>query len=291
VATLGTVVTTQSPLVVRYPDGRAVTLTGEPFSVGAGERVALLGANGSGKSTLLRAVLGLARPASGAVRVFGRDPAREFDTIRPRIGAVLQDVEAQLLAPTVREDLAFGLGSTVPREEAARRVEAAARAFDLLPLLDKVPHYLSGGERGGVALPGALVTEPDLLVLDEPFAGLDPTSRSELAALIRREHAHRGMAVLLTTHEVHELPSLVDTVYLLSADGVLRVRGAPEAIFAMPDLLAACNVEAPPLARLLDTLRAGGLDMELPDGADATDPLVVAEAVLRHLRAPRRPAE
>ncbi len=279
------VVTTVAPLVVRYPDGRTVTLSGEPFSVGPGERVALLGANGSGKSTLLRAVLGLVRPASGTVRVFGRDPAREFDSIRPRIGAVLQDVEAQLLAPTVREDLAFGLGSSLLRDEIARKVEAAANAFGLLPLLDKVPHYLSGGERRKVALAGALVTEPDLLVLDEPFAGLDPASRGELAALIRREHAQRGMAVLLTTHEVHELPSLVDTVYLLSADGALRVRGTPEAVFAMPDALAASNVEAPPLARLLDALRAGGANLEVANGMDTTDPLVVADALLRRLRA------
>jgi cobalt/nickel transport system ATP-binding protein len=280
------IVTTAAPLVVRYPDGRTVTLTGEPFSVGAGERVALLGANGSGKSTLLRAVLGLVRPVSGSVRVFGRDPARDFDAIRPRVGAVLQDVEAQLLAPTVREDLAFGLERGMPKVEIARRVEGAAQAFDLDPLLDKVPHYLSGGERRKVALAGALVTEPDLLVLDEPFAGLDPLSRGELAALIRREHERRNMAVLLTTHEVHELPALVDTVYLLTSDGVLRVRGTPAAVFAMPDALAACNVEAPPLPRLLQALRDGGAAVGLPAGADTTDPLVVARALLARLTQP-----
>src|SRR4051812_26634526 len=90
-------------VAVRYPDGTAVAIRGLPFTVAAGERVALLGANGSGKSTLLRAVLGLIRPTSGTVRVFGRDPVRDFDAIRPRIGGVLQDVEAQLLAPVVRD--------------------------------------------------------------------------------------------------------------------------------------------------------------------------------------------
>ena len=246
-------------LRIDYPDGRSVGIRGIPFVVGRGERVALLGPNGSGKSTLLRAILGLARPREGAVRVLGRDPTADFDAIRPRLGAVLQDVEAQLLAPTVAQDLAFGLpGRGLSPQQIQQRVQAIAHAFDLLPLLDKVPHYLSGGERRKVALAGALVTEPDLLVLDEPFAGLDPRSRNELTELIRREHGRRGLTLILTTHEVQEVPNLVDTVYLLSESGELVGRGSPEEIFARQDLLLACNVEPPPLTRLVDALAERG---------------------------------
>ena len=264
-------VVTARGLRVRYPDGRMVAVGGLPFTVREAERVALIGPNGSGKSTLLRAILGLVRPDAGEVRVFGRDPARDFDVIRPRLGAVLQDVDAQLLAPTVREDLAFGLDPrTLSRDEIARRVEGAAMAFGLETLLDKVPHYLSGGEKRKVALAGALVTEPDLLVLDEPFAGLDPRSRAELVAMLREAHTRRGMAVLLTTHEVEELTGLVDAVYVLSQESVLRVRDTPEAVFQMPDLLAAANVPVPPMARLLGALRAHGIQLD-PSIFDATE--------------------
>src|SRR6266540_115337 len=263
-------------LRVHYPDGRAVTIVGKHFVAAEGERVALLGPNGSGKSTLLRAILGLARATGGDVEVFGHDPARDFDTIRPRLGAVLQDVEAQLLAPTVGQDLAFGLaGRGLSQSEISARVERIARAFDLAALLDKVPHYLSGGERRKVALAGALITEPELLILDEPFAGLDPRSRHELTELIRAAHERRRLTVVLTTHEVQEVPDLVDTVYLLSETGQLVGHGSPEEIFARPDLLAACNVEPPPLARLEAALQARGVRLPL-----LHDPEEMADALL-----------
>jgi cobalt/nickel transport system ATP-binding protein len=263
-------------LHVSYPDGRTVAIAGAPFVVDRGERVAILGPNGSGKSTLLRAILGLARASAGTVEVLGHDPAREFETIRPRVGAVLQDVEAQLLAPTVAQDLALGLaGRALSRAELDQRVASIARSFNLTDLLDKVPHYLSGGERRKVALAGALVTQPELLVLDEPFAGLDPRSRLELSGLIRAEHEHRGVTLILTTHEVEEVPGLVDTVYLLSEEGELVGRGTPVEIFARHDLLVACNVEPPPLTRLLAALADRGV--QIPP---SNDPAEVARSLL-----------
>ena len=263
-------------LRVTYPDGRAVAISGAPFIVDHGERVAILGPNGSGKSTLLRAVLGLARASAGTIEVLGRDPARDFEVIRPRVGAVLQDVEAQLLAPTVAQDLALGLaGRGFSRAEIDARVASIARAFDLQNLLEKVPHYLSGGERRKVALAGALVTQPELLVLDEPFAGLDPRSRFELSELIRAEHEQRGISLILTTHEVQEVPSLVDTVYLLSEEGELIGRGTPSEIFGRQDLLLASNVEPPPLIQLLGALADRG--ERIPP---SNDPEEVARALL-----------
>jgi len=263
-------------LRVQYPDGRVVEIGGLPFVVETGERVALLGPNGSGKSTLLRAVLGLARATAGEVRVFGHDPAREFDQVRPRLAAVLQDVDAQLLAPTVGEDLAFGLvGRGLAVDEVQERVQAIAGVYDLSPVLEKVPHDLSGGERRKVALAGALITEPDLLVLDEPFASLDPRSRAELSQYLQAEHARRGLAFLLTTHEIEELPELVDTVYVLSGEGQLMARGSPDEVFAQHDLLVACNVAPPMLVRLVEALRARGAELPV-----AHDPGAMADALL-----------
>src|SRR5207248_2820672 len=134
--------------------------------------------------------------------------------------------------------------------EIGARVEEVALRLGLRTLLDKVPHYLSGGEKRKVALAGALVTEPDLLVLDEPFAGLDPASTHELVRLLQEAHARRRMTVLLTTHHVRELPELVDAVYVLNRDGALVVRDTAEAVFGMHALLAASNVTVPPLALL-----------------------------------------
>lgn len=266
-------------LSVRYPDGTKVSLSGLPVTLAEGERVALLGSNGSGKSTLIRAILGLIRPRAGTVRVLGHDPVREFDFIRPRLSAVLQDVEAQLLAPTVAEDIAFGLeGRGYCATEVQALVLETARRFELEHLLEKVPHYLSGGERRKVALAGALVTQPELLVLDEPFAGLDPRSRAELVDLVRQAHAQRNMAVLLSTHEVHELPGLVDVVYVLSAHGEVVVRDTPDAVFGMPHVLEENNVEAPALTQLVAALQRRGLDVP-----STIDPETLAEHLVGHL--------
>jgi cobalt/nickel transport system ATP-binding protein len=235
--------------------------------------VALLGANGSGKSTLLRAVLGLARPVSGEVRVFGRNPATAFDELRPQVGAVLQDVEAQLLAPTVREDLAYGLqGSGLSKEEIGARVRRVAAAFRLEDVLDRVPHYLSGGERRKVALAGALVTEPRLLVLDEPFGGLDPRSREELVELIGRAHGDRELTLLLATHEVDQLPRLVDTVCVLRQDGEVRAYGQVREVLAMEEVLRECNVEPPVLGRLRLALERRGMTVPV-EAADDVEAL------------------
>jgi len=260
---------------VRYPDGRTVDISGIPFYAAPGERIALVGPNGSGKSTLLRAILGLVRPVVGEVRVFDHDPAREFDRIRGRIGVVLQDVDAQLLAPTVEEDLTFGLaGHGLSEEEMQARVHAIAERFGLSHLLAVAPHYLSGGERRKVALAGALVTEPALLVLDEPFAGLDPRSRTALGELLQEEHARLGLTLLLTTHEVEELVGLVDTLYVIGEDGELRARGAPEEIFTMHELLVASNVRPPQLVELATALAARGIQL-----APMHDVEAVADAI------------
>lgn len=266
-------------LSAHYPDGTEVALSGLPVTLTEGERVALLGPNGSGKSTLIRAILGLIRPQRGTVRVLGHDPAREFDLIRPRLSAVLQDVEAQLLAPTVAEDIAFGLeGRGYSATEIQALVLETARRFGLEHLLEKVPHYLSGGERRKVALAGALVTQPDLLVLDEPLAGLDPRSRAELVDLIHQAHAERNMAVLLSTHQVNELPGLVDAVYVLSTKGEVVVRDTPAAVFGMTQLLEENNVEAPALTRLVSALQRRGVDVP-----PTTDPETLAEHLVGRL--------
>lgn len=238
-----------------YEDGTTVHLCGLDFLVHAGARVAVLGPNGSGKTTMLYHILGLMKPQEGEVRVFGVPPAEEWTSIRRRIGVVLQNVDEQLLAPTVIDDVAFSpLQYGLSEEEAFER---AWRALDLLGiahLAERVPHNLSGGEKRKVALAGALVMDPDLLVLDEPFEGLDPTSRSALLGLMDRLSRERGMTIVMSTHDIDSVPQSADYAYVLAPGGRIALAGTPNEIFTQTDVLIESNITPPILAELFARL-------------------------------------
>lgn len=249
-----------------YEDGTSVHLCGIDFVATRGTRTALLGPNGSGKTTLLFHVLGLLRAQEGTVRVFGVDPSTDWTSIRQRVGVVLQNVDEQLLMPTVYDDVAFS-----PRQygllaaEVDRRVEAALDLLDIRKLADRVPHDLSGGEKRKVALAGALVMEPDLLVLDEPFEGLDPAARVGLVALIERLARERGTTVVMSTHDIDSVHELADYAYVLKPGGEIALRGTPREVFAHAELLAASNIKPPVLAELFAALREAAPDAPGPE--------------------------
>jgi len=261
-----------SDLVVRvscvrhsYEDGTTVHLCGLDFLVARGARVAVLGPNGSGKTTLLYHLLGLLRSQEGEVRVFDVDPAREWPNIRQRIGVMLQNVDEQLLAPTVADDIAFSPRQYgLAEEEVARRVDATLELLDIAHLRDRVPHNLSGGEKRKVALAGALVMEPELLVLDEPFEGLDPASRDVLIELLERLSAERGTTVVMSTHDIDAVPELADYAYVLAPGGTIVLSGTPEEVFAQSDLLAEGNIKPPILAELFTALARTEPDAPAP---------------------------
>lgn len=216
-----------------YPDDTAVDLCGLAFTVERGQRVAVLGANGSGKSTLLHHVIGLLAPVEGKVEVFGEEPARGWKKIRHRLGVVLQDPEEQIIGPTVWDDVTFTIRQACwPAEEVARRGEELIRRLNLEHVRHRVPQYLSGGEKRRVAIAGAIIHRPELLVLDEPFTGLDPAGRRDLIALLTELNAS-GMAYILATHEVGILPEAADYVYVLENSGIVR-RGRPGEVSFTP---------------------------------------------------------
>ena len=213
-----------------YPDGTVVHFRGPDLVVRRGERVGLLGPNGSGKSTLLFHLMGVLHPTGGTVRVFGHDPAREFHRIQGRLGVLLQDPDEQIIAPTVRDDVAFTpLNLGYPPDEVERMVQRVAEALDIAHLLDKVPHYLSGGERLKVALAGALVTRPLLLLLDEPAAGLSPGERELLAGLLLA--LDPGMTILLVEHDMDVAFRVARQVTVMH-EGRVIAEGTPEEISA-----------------------------------------------------------
>ncbi|MDR3686455.1 MAG: ABC transporter ATP-binding protein [Coriobacteriia bacterium] len=253
-----------------YEDGTSVYLCGIDFVASRGTRTVLLGPNGSGKTTLIYHVLGLLRAQEGTVRVFGVDPAADWPAVRQRIGVVLQNVDEQLLMPTVADDVAFSPRQYgLPEAEVQVRVSAALELLGIAELAGRVPHDLSGGEKRKVALAGALVMEPQLLVLDEPFEGLDPSARSGLVELIERLAREEGVTVVMSTHDIDSVAELADYVYALKPGGEIALRGTPEEVFAHADLVAASNIKPPILAELFAGLRerdSGSPDVVLTVG-------------------------
>ncbi len=248
-----------------YPDRTQVHLCGLDFVVERGQRVVVLGPNGCGKTTLLYHILGLLEPEEGEVSVFGVNPARDFDRIRERVGVVLQNVDEQIIAPTVWDDVSFSPRNYGYRgPEVDRKVEAALERVGIAHLRHKVCHHLSGGEKRKVALAGALVLEPELLVLDEPFEGLDPASRVELRELLGRLHSEQGVTLVVATHDVNVVTELADRVYVLVGGGEIVAQGPPAEIFRDPGLLRRSNIEPPVLAELFARLEAAGLPLGRP---------------------------
>ena len=262
-----------------YADRTQVHLCGLDFVVQKGQRVVILGPNGSGKSTLLYHILGLLEPNEGDVSVFGVNPARSFNKIRERVGVVLQNVDEQILAPTVWDDVSFSPRNYgYPEPEVDRMVDAVLEEVGIAHLKDKVCHLLSGGEKRKVALAGALVLKPELLVMDEPFEGLDPTSKSDLSALLNELHAKNGMTMVTATHDVHAVPDLADVVYVLVAGGEITARGSVEDIFADAARLKASNIEPPQIVELFQRLDEEGLHLGRPSSVE--DAVALLKAAL-----------
>ena len=260
-----------------YEDGTQVDLCGLQFTADRGSRVAILGPNGSGKTTMLFHILGLLAPQEGEVRVFDVDPARDWASIRRRIGVVLQNVDEQLISPTVFDDVAFSPRQYgMPEPEARRLAESALDLLRIRDLATRVPHNLSGGEKRKVALAGALVMEPDLLVLDEPFEGLDPESRTELIDLLHRLTDERGLTTVMSTHDIDTVPEFADYAYVLQAGGRIVLKGTPAEVIAHADTMAASNIRPPILAELFARLRAEDASAPAPaltveEAADAIE--------------------
>lgn len=254
------------------------------------ESVGLIGATGSGKSTLVQHLNGLLRPTSGRVLVDGVDTAArraDLDRVRRKVGLVFQYPEQQLFAATVHEEIAYGprnLG--LPPDAVEAQVRWALEAVGLGPeLLERSPFSLSGGQARRVALAGVLAMRPQVLILDEPTAGLDPQGRREMLDLVRRLHAG-GMGVVLVSHSMEDVAELVARVVVLDR-GRIVLDGPAADVFHRHADLAALGLSAPAAARLVDLLRARG--WPLP-GRAVTVAEAVAEIAAALVPEPRRGA-
>ncbi len=225
----------------RYPEG-VTALAGVSLEIARGERVAILGANGSGKSTMLRLLDGLCFAGSGGVRFDGEELtegafAEEAFAFRfyRRVGMVFQDPDVQLFNPTVFDEVAFGpLQLRWPKGELLDRVHAALARMGVEHLRDRAPHRLSGGEKKRVALASVLVLEPEVLLLDEPTASLDPFTRGEMRDFLAESSGAR--TVITTTHDLALVGDIADRGYIFQA-GRVAAGGRPGELLADEALL------------------------------------------------------
>lgn len=223
------------------------------LTVRRGEFLGLAGHTGSGKSTLVQHLNGLIRPQEGSVCALGLDLSSKKDAaaVKAKVGVVFQYPERQLFAETVAQDVAFGphnLG--LSQAEVARRVESslARVGLDLATVGDKSPFELSGGQQRRVAFAGVLAMEPEVLVLDEPMAGLDPAARSDFLELIDRLH-HGGLTVVMVSHSMDDLANCCDRIVVMN-EGTVFAEGTPAQVFAHADELKSIGLGVPAAQRM-----------------------------------------
>ena len=235
------------------------------FSVEKGEFLGIIGHTGSGKSTLIQHLNGLLKPTSGQVLLSGKDiwaEPKKIRDVRFRVGLVFQYPEYQLFEETVYKDIAFGpinMGKT--GEELDRCIRESARLVGIRDdQLEKSPFELSGGQKRRVALAGVLAMEPEVLILDEPTAGLDPAGRENLMANIRDFHRNRHTTVILVSHSMDEIAQNVDRILVLKSAHVL-MSGTPAEVFARADELMTAGLDVPQVTRIAMALKARGLDI------------------------------
>ena len=247
------------------------------LTVCRGEFLGLAGHTGSGKSTLVQHLNGLIRPQEGSVYALGLDLAnkKDADAVKAKVGVVFQYPERQLFAETVAQDVAFGprnLG--LSQAEVARRVESSlARAgLDLATVGDKSPFELSGGQQRRVAFAGVLAMEPEVLVLDEPMAGLDPAARSDFLELIDRLHRD-GLTVVMVSHSMDDLANCCDRIVVMN-EGTVFAEGTPAQVFAHADELKSIGLGVPAAQRMALALAKAGVPLRF-DGLYTVESLAV----------------
>lgn len=257
------------------------------LTVGDGDFLGIIGHSGSGKSTLIQLAAALLRPSSGRVLLDGADLAlaKNRTQLFTRIGVAFQYPENQLFAPTVFEDIAFAArNARFSPQEIKSRVEHWMQVFglDYDSYAPCSPFELSGGEQRRVALAGIMVVEPDLVILDEPTAGLDPAGRNLLLQVIRDYH-RQGHSVIMVSHSMDDVAQVVNRIVVMKS-GQVCLEGSPEEVFARYDELERINLGLPAAEQLAMRLRQAGLP--LPPSLLSVNELAHAIAELAGVSAP-----
>jgi len=250
-------------LCYSYP-GSVKALESISFIAPRNSRIAVMGSNGAGKSTLFKHFNGILKPTSGSVLIRGEPITKaNIREVRKFVGIVFQNPDDQIIAPTVAQDIAFGpTNLRLDEETIHHRVEEALRITGIEHIADRVPHHLSGGEKKRVAIAGAIAMEPEVLVLDEPTAGLDPRGVHDLLGFINDLKQKSGMTVIFSTHDVSLIPEIADFIYVMDK-GRIVAQGTVAEVFVRTELLKSVRLDVPHYPKLIQSLREKGIPVEM----------------------------
>ena len=247
-----------------YPGDEFESLKGVSFEIERGSFVAILGHNGSGKSTLAKHLNAILLPSEGSVKINGIDTCDEDNllTIRSTVGMVFQNPDNQIVANVVEDDVAFApenLG--VPSAEIRERVDNALKAVDMYEFRLHAPHLLSGGQKQRVAIAGIIAMQPEVIVLDEPTAMLDPKGRREVIDTVTKLCREKGITVVLITHHMSECIN-ADRVAVMS-NGEIVADGTPQAVFSQVELMHSEGLADPATTEIMWQLNKNGFALPL----------------------------
>lgn len=245
-----------------YPDGTQA-LKNINIKIEKGEKVAIIGPNGAGKSTLFSHFNGLTEPTSGCVKIEDKPISFEKDEllkVRQKVGIVFQDPNDQLFAPTVKEDIAFGpMNLGLSYDEVEKRVEDALKMVGMENYEDKTPHHLSGGQQKRIAIAGIIAMKPELMILDEPTAGLDPDGVEKVLNIMNQLN-EEGMTLIISSHDIDMINKYADKIFVLY-NGEIIESGNKNKIFSDMELLKKAHLRTPITTEILYNLKESGLNV------------------------------
>ena len=247
-----------------YHDG-SHALKNVNIEIKKGEKVAIMGPNGAGKSTLFLHFNGLNEPTSGNIAVNGKKigyEKKDLLEVRQKVGIVFQNPNDQLFAPSVKEDVAFGpMNLGLDYEEVEKRTKEALELVGMTDYEDKPPHHLSGGQQKRVSIAGIISMLPEILILDEPTAGLDPRGVDQVLNIINKLN-DMDMTIVISSHDVEMINDFADRIFVLK-DGEIIGVGTPDEIFSNHELLEKARLRPPKTAEILKKLKNNGLDVDI----------------------------
>lgn len=250
-------------LTFTYQDGTEA-LKNVNLQIKKGEKIAIMGPNGAGKSTLFSHFNGLTEPTSGHVEVDGEEIVYERDAllkVRQKVGIVFQDPNDQLFAPTVKEDVAFGpMNLGLEYEEIEKRIEESLEMVGMTGFEEKTPHHLSGGQQKRVAIAGIVAMRPDIMILDEPTAGLDPEGVDKVLNILNKLN-EEGMSIVISSHDIEMVNEFADKIFVLY-NGEIIASGDKHQIFTDKELLKKAHLKAPVTTEILHKLKENGYNVD-----------------------------
>ncbi|MEA4956849.1 Energy-coupling factor transporter ATP-binding protein EcfA3 [bioreactor metagenome] len=273
-----TVLSTEN-LGFTYPDGTEA-IKNINISIKKGEKVAVIGSNGAGKSTLFSHFNGLSEPTEGLIKINGNPiiyKKKELMKVRQKVGVVFQKPDDQLFAPSVIEDVAFGpMNLGLSLEEVDKRVKESLELVGMIGFENKPPHHLSGGQQKRVSIAGVIAMRPEIMILDEPTAGLDPQGVEQVLKILN-DLNKEGMSIVISSHDVEMITEFADKIFVLHHGKIIN-QGNTEEVFSNHKLLIEAHLKPPKSSEILHRLQKKGLNVHMKLTAkDASDEIFKAK--------------